>query len=349
MTPGTLLIRADAGVTIGTGHVMRCLALAQAWQDAGGSVTFAMAQSTSAINERLHNEGFRVVEIEGSPASRIDLERTTDQAQAARASWVVVDGYDFDPPYQMALGEAGFKVLLVDDNGQLEGYTADVVLNQNLHADEKMYRERAPRTKLVLGTKFALLRREFGSWSSRREISVVAGKVLVVMGGSDPDNITSRVIQAMDQVALPGLELSVVVGGSNPHLPSIAAAAARAQHPSRILANVTEVHKLIAGADLAISAAGSICWEYCALGLPAVVVAVAENQALAADALDRAGAVRLVRGGGGFDVMEMTQLVTRLVNSRDERQFMAQVGPTLVDGRGASRVVSILLSERCAN
>lgn len=345
MNPGTLLIRADASAAIGTGHVMRCLALAQAWQDAGGCVTFAMAESTPAIKDRLSNEGVRLIEIPGPPGSGAELEQTTALARSCAASWVVADSYEFDAGYQRALKDAGLKVLLVDDNGRSGSYAADVILNQNIHARENLYQDRAEHTKLVLGTKYALLRREFASGpGDQREIPPVARKILVAMGGSDPDNITLRAMQAMDHVLVPDLQMSVVVGGSNPHLAAIAESAARARHSCRILQNVANMRALIAWADLAISAAGSVCWEYCALGLPAVVVTVAENQVLAAEALHTAGAARLVPGGARFAIVEMAQLITRLAHSREERQSLSRVGRTVVDGGGASRVVSILLS-----
>jgi UDP-2,4-diacetamido-2,4,6-trideoxy-beta-L-altropyranose hydrolase len=345
MNPGTLLIRADASVAVGTGHVMRCLALAQAWQDAGGCATFAMAESTPAIKDRLGNEGVRLVEIEGSPGGGAELEQTIALARNCGATWVVADGYEFDAGYQRALKDAGLKVLLLDDNGRGGSYAADVVVNQNIHAHENLYKDRTPHTKLVLGTKYALLRREFASLhGEQREIPSVARSILVALGGSDPDNVTLRVLQAMDQVVVPDLQISVVVGGSNPHLAAIAESAAKARHRCSILENVANMGEVIVWADLAISAAGSVCWEYCALGLPAVVVAVAENQVSAAEALHASGAARLIPGGARFAVVEMAELITRLVNSIEERRSLSQVARTLVDGGGASRVVSILLS-----
>src|ERR1022692_1556760 len=130
MKPGVLLIRADASVAIGTGHVMRCLALAQAWQDAGGPVTFVMAESTPAIEERLRSEGVGLIRIEGVPGSDFDSEQLLAVARTRGPSWVVVDGYEFGEGYQRALKNGRLKVVLIDDNGRSGTYAADVVLNQ---------------------------------------------------------------------------------------------------------------------------------------------------------------------------------------------------------------------------
>jgi UDP-2,4-diacetamido-2,4,6-trideoxy-beta-L-altropyranose hydrolase len=340
-----LLIRADASVAIGTGHVMRCLALAQAWQDAGGRVTFVMAESTPTIEERLRGEGVGLVRIDGVVGSDFDSEQFVALARSHGPKWVVVDGYEFGSVYQRALKNERLKVLLVDDNGASEAYKTDIVLNQNIHAQECLYKNREANTRLLLGTKYALLRREFVSAKKAREIPSIGRKLLVTMGGSDPDNVTRRVMEAIEQVAVEDLEVIAVAGGSNPHLASLAGSVANSRHSCRILSNVTNMQELISWADLAISAAGTACWEYCALSLPAVLVAVAENQIANARALHAVGAATLVSGGSRFVVDEMVQRITHLANSASERQSLSRTASTLVDGGGASRVVSVLRGE----
>src|SRR5947209_553477 len=100
MSLGALLIRADASVAIGTGHVMRCLALAQAWQDAGGRVVFVMAQHTIAIKNRLRREAIDVILLQVAPGSQEDSSQTAAIAADLAVDWVVVDGYQFDSTYQ---------------------------------------------------------------------------------------------------------------------------------------------------------------------------------------------------------------------------------------------------------
>src|ERR1700690_3184416 len=133
MPPGTLILRADASVAMGTGHVMRCLALAQSWQDEGGQGIFAMAEPDPSLEERVRSEGIGVVTIVASAGSQQDLSQFVDLAGTHHASWVVVDGYQFDVEYQRSLKAAGLKVLLIDDTGHAGAYVADVVLDQNAH------------------------------------------------------------------------------------------------------------------------------------------------------------------------------------------------------------------------
>ncbi len=145
MTPRVLLVRADAAVASGTGHVMRSLALAQAWERAGGEVVFAMAQSTVTIQERLRSEPLKMVTIQGAPGSAEDLHQTVDAAVIHKAAWVALDGYCFGARY-VSTSQDACSTLLIDDNGELESYSSELVLNQNAHACEQMYvnRARAP-------------------------------------------------------------------------------------------------------------------------------------------------------------------------------------------------------------
>ncbi len=105
------------------------------------------------------------------------------------------------------------------------------------------------------------------------------------------------------------------------------------------------MREIIAWADFAVSAAGSACWEYCALALPAILIAVAENQRANSEALHAAGAARLVAGGSGFPISEMTELISRLVKSPSERESLSRTAGSLVDGKGASRVLGIMLGK----
>jgi UDP-2,4-diacetamido-2,4,6-trideoxy-beta-L-altropyranose hydrolase len=215
---GTLLIRADANLAMGTGHVMRCLALAQAWQDIGGTAAFAMADPCTWARERLMKESVEVIGISASSTEE-DARQTAEIARHQAAVWVVVDGYQFGADYQRTLKSAGFKILFVDDYGHAGCYCADLVLNQNVSADESAYEHREPYTRLLLGPQYCMLRREFNSWRAwRRKIAPSGYRVLVTMGGSDPEGVTERAIAALNSIEDDHLEGTVVVGGGNPRL-----------------------------------------------------------------------------------------------------------------------------------
>jgi UDP-2,4-diacetamido-2,4,6-trideoxy-beta-L-altropyranose hydrolase len=279
MAPRTLIIRADASVAMGTGHVMRCLALAQAWQDDGGKVVFAMARSTPALDERIRAEHVEIFHLEATAGGSKDATLTGQLAHSRHADWVVVDGYQFDEAYQCNVTRGGLKLLFVDDFGHCTHYFADLVLNQNAQASERAYRNRESYARVLLGARYAMLRREFALWRTvPREFNATGQRILVTMGGSDPDNVTERAIQALQLLDLNDLEIRILVGNSNPHLPSLERAVKQSAKAICLIRDARNIPELMAWADLAISAAGSTCWEMCLLGLPSILVDLAENQ-----------------------------------------------------------------------
>ena len=321
---------------------MRCIALAQAWQDRGGDCTFAFADCTATLRERLCAEGFDSQWLQAEPGSKEDASELVKLARPSGAEWVVVDGYQFDGNYQDQAKSADLPLVFIDDNGHADHYSADLVLNQNVHASAELYPRCASHTGLLLGSNYALLRREFAKWSNwKREITGTGRNILVTMGGSDPDNITGNAIRGLMELDIPGLSVVAVVGGGNPHAESLKELILRAEPKFQIQVNPNNMPELMAWADLAISAAGSTCWEMCRLGLPAIVVPIAQNQSAVAARLTTIGAVQQILIGQSFRT-ELMAAVSEILFSIDRRQSMSQIGRSLVDGQGASRVLSAM-------
>jgi UDP-2,4-diacetamido-2,4,6-trideoxy-beta-L-altropyranose hydrolase len=334
-----LIIRADASVAMGTGHVMRCLALAQAWQDAGGSCAFAMSGPPPAICERLRAEGCEVLFLKSKAGSEEDAGEVVHLSRSLGADLLVVDGYQFGDRYQDHIKTHDLGLLFVDDNGHAGRYSADVVLNQNAHASPDLYRDRAAYTELLLGSSYAMLRREFTGWRAwKRKITPIGRNVLVTMGGSDPGNVTASVIRALRRVRVDDLSLKVVVGASNPHHLALVRELSQPKSQFEIVSSTNCMPELMAWADFAISAAGSTCWEMCFLGLPAIIVPIAENQEPVAEKLDAMEAAKLLsKAEAASDVL--TQRIEHLSLCYAQREKMSSIGRTLVDGEGVSRVV----------
>jgi len=342
MNRGTLLIRADASAAIGTGHVMRCLALAQAWRAAEGEVVFAMAESTAAIKERLSEERCQVVEIAGAPGSSADCASMQDVIEANTPSWIVMDGYAFASEYRQAIQETGKPCLIVDDSGSGEEFNAELIVNQNLHASEKMYERRGRHTRLLLGPRYAMLRNEFARyrhWS--REIAERASRVLLTMGGSDPSNLTPRVLEALVKIQRE-LEIRVAIGGSSENAEAVGKTAAQFPERVKLFRDSRNMPELMTWADLAIAGAGTTCWEMCLLGLPAMLIVVAENQAPIAQALAAAGAAINVGVAGEVDGSTLAAEVESMLSSADRRRDMSRAARKLVDGWGRERVLEAM-------
>lgn len=334
-----LVIRADANAQIGTGHLMRCLALGQAWKDSGGEEVFITACDNKGLLERLYEEGFRVHLLDKAYPDPHDWEVTKEVLHDNPGAWVALDGYHFDSTYQRQIKEAGHPLLVIDDMAHLEHYYADIVLNQNLHAEQLHY-SCEPYTRLLLGTRYVLLRREFLKWQGwKREIPKVARKVLVTLGGADPDNVTLKVIQALQQVDVDGLETVVVVGASNPHHEELQAAVSDSRIPIQLERNVTNMPKLMAWADLAVSSASTTVWELMFMGVPTLILILAENQRLVAGWLNAREVAENLGWHEDISPYKMAQAMTQLLREARTRAGMSERDREIVDGEGTARVV----------
>ena len=219
-----IVVRADASPEIGTGHVMRGLALAQNWcGQAGGNVParraiFLLASTTTAIEDRLLSAGeVATSSLSAARGTQAEIDETIQFASDHGAEWVVLDGYAFSPRMQGLLRSAGLRVLSIDDNGGAGEYHADLVLNHNFHARPELYSQRGPDTRLLLGPSYALLRPEFVMARPPRSIPAVARKFVGDVGRFRPGPARrSWCLEALKELPSECLEVVVVVGGSNP-------------------------------------------------------------------------------------------------------------------------------------
>ncbi len=338
-----LLIRADASIEIGTGHVMRCLALAQAWQEQGGQAIFLLANKSPSLENRLLSESIKVIYLSVEAGSHEDVNQTVDFARQFNTEWVVVDGYQFGAEYQKNIKNSGLNLLFIDDYGHADRYYADLVLNQNISAHLGLYPSREIYTKLLLGTQYTLLRREFWKWLGwQREINPIATRILVTLGGGDPDNVTLKVIQALQQVNVNDLEIIVVIGGSNPHYEILQNEIAASSLAISLKRNVSDMPELMAWADLVIAAGGSTNWELAFMGLPSLVISVADNQIAIAKELNQQGVVSYLGWYQQVEPTQISEVVQNLIGDQAKREEMSLKGRKLVDGKGGKMVISEL-------
>lgn len=345
-----LLIRADATSKIGTGHVMRSLALAQKWRNRGGSAFFACRCESDSLKNRISDEGFELIEIKQPHPDPSDLEtvlsflRKTRIGDETASDWLALDGYHFDPDYQKALRNAGLRVLVIDDYNHQPLYHADILLNQNIKAENLSY-FCDQDTVLLLGTKYALIRNEFlGKERELREFPAVALKVLLTLGGSDPDNIVLKVFQALKLLDIKGLEVNIIVGPANPHLKQIE----KEIHGLNFLPQSFHIIQngdmpgLMACADAAVSGGGGTCLELAFMGVPFLVITLAENQQATGPHLQDVGAAIDLGWGDELNIRDLSDTLESLLKNSSQRRKMSAKATGLVDGQGSNRVASVM-------
>lgn len=318
-----IVIRADGDRAMGTGHVMRMYALAEA-----APAVFVSARLDDALAARLAAVGARVERIDVEPGSEADAAATVSIAERAGARWICSDGYVFADVYQRVVAASPLRHLLVDDYGHADVYCADWVLNTNAYANDTFYADRAEHTRLMLGPKYTLLRREFLATEPRP----IPGRVLVTMGGADPVDATSWVLDALARI---DVDAEVVVGPANPRA---YVSAGRV----RVVGPVEDMAPRMAEASLAIAAAGTTTYELCHLGVPTILTVLADNQVRVAAALHAAGAAVDVGWHRARDAAALADLVRSLLDDEPRRVALGATARKWVDGRGVERVMMAL-------
>lgn len=337
-----ILIRADATPAMGTGHIMRCLTLAEALKDRGFDVAFVAADLTPSLERRLAAEQIAVRTID--PATDERAQSTLAEARALGANAIVVDGYHLGADWRLALRVSGLPILAFQDQADGMMLHADLVLNAAADPDDPTWRRAAPEALFLTGPHHVLLRRELRqAMAAPAEPIGARSSILVTFGGADPAGLTLPVTAALDRLLGPTVPLDVVIGGSVPNGGGLALRVAALGDQIAIHLDPPEMGPLIARSGLAVSAAGGTIGELAALGVPALIAIVAENQA--------AGAAGAVADGWceAFDarapgaVEAMAERAATLWADRSRREAMALRTRGLIDADGAERVVDALI------
>lgn len=315
---------------------MRCLALAEAWQDAGGTTCLAAAELPSALVSRVSREGVYLNTIHSTPGSSDDALETIAEAKRSKAEWVVVDGDRFQTDFMESLRAVGIRVLLIDDFAARESFPADLVVNPNLGQDGEPYRARGA-TGLLIGTAYTLMRREFRQKSGTKEVRGVGNRILVTLGGSDPENLTPRIATALAECS--DLEITIIAGAAYSQPDELRSLSAR---NLQVVFNTSNMSKFMKNSDQAIIAAGGTLWELLSTGCAVLSYSRNTVQARVVQTLSRWGVAVDMGETCNFNPAKLVESVEGLVNSHPERERMTSHGRILVDGLGASRVVQAM-------
>lgn len=352
-------IRADASPEMGSGHVMRCLSLADALTARGAKVSFVCRHlpgaHAHAITARGHLLSLLTLAAPAGmeapqqpwPASHQldDALATVGALQGSMPDWLIVDHYGLDRTWENAVRSGASHLMAIDDLGR--GHQCDLLLDANFQANAKArYPASGERgATLLLGPSYALLRSEFAQ--ARTPVKVRRGPVrrlLVFMGGMDSGNATGRMLDAIGLLGPERFALDVVIGAAHPARHEIEAFC-RARPDSRCHVQTEHMADLLASCDMAVGAGGGSTWERCCLGVPALAVALAENQRALLEGAARAGLVYTPDGGlnGGLPPPQLLATHLRaLLGNEALRESLSAAGMAAVDGRGALRVAAAM-------
>jgi UDP-2,4-diacetamido-2,4,6-trideoxy-beta-L-altropyranose hydrolase len=342
------VFRSDASSALGSGHVMRCLTLAEELRNRGAIVAFVCRIRDGDMCDAIAAHGFVVFRLNIS-ALEAGWEMDAAQTQAALrsaglvAEWLVVDHYDLDRRWEAVLRSQARHIMVIDDLAN-RPHDCDLLLDQNF--DSPLHRSYArllpAAARLLLGTEFALVRAEF---EQHRQCALVRRtgqlrRILISMGGTDPANDTAVALAGLATQAADGVGLDVVIGAGNPHrqvIRKLCAANPRAE----LHIQTSRMAELMMRADLAVAAGGSTTWERCVLGMPALVTIQSDDQAPIANAVAAVGGHRVLGSSQDLTAQDYGRALQAL--TVDELVRMSTISATLCDGRGTQRVATHLL------
>ena len=346
-----IAIRTDASRNIGSGHVMRCLTLADALSELGNEVVFICKEHDSNLIDKIIDSGY---EVKGLPTTSVkcfdfplahaewlggtqedDAVKTIAAIKSVDADWMIVDHYAIDECWHKKIRPYVKRIFVIDDLGDRK-YDCDILLDQNLGSTKEKYQELVPKgCELLLGPEYALLRSEFAQWRDRsleRRKQITEPKnILISLGGVDPHNITTEVINELSKISsLADAQVNVVLGSQSPHVDAVEMAAKKSSLKINVHVDSKRMAKLMSQADLAIGASGSSSWERCALGLPSIIYVIADNQINIALALENSGAAITVRG-----IDELPYKLSTAIRNIKNMSFEASL---ICDGFGVKHV-----------
>jgi UDP-2,4-diacetamido-2,4,6-trideoxy-beta-L-altropyranose hydrolase len=339
-----LIIRTDANTKIGTGHMMRCLALAQTWKDSEGKVIFSTRCGNETLLNKLRLEQFELHVLPECCGDQLDWESTQRLLGNYPDAWVVLDGYHFAETYQKRLKEFKHPLLVTDSTAHLQHYYADLILNHSFCAHNFRYFHET-YTRFMLGPAYFMMRREFLPWRNwQREIPTQARRILVTLGGSDPMRQTAKVVAALKKIKRE-IEVTIVLGEANSARWEIEALITGGEQDTRfrMIENSDNMASLMAAADLAITAGGITSREMCFMGLPMLIIVVANNQESNAAMMHDLGVAENLGWYKNVSEELLVQSITSLLTSPQQRLKLSSKGREMIDGLGTERVISQML------
>ncbi|MGE8439392.1 MAG: UDP-2,4-diacetamido-2,4,6-trideoxy-beta-L-altropyranose hydrolase [Pseudomonas palmensis] len=353
-----VVFRTDASIQIGSGHVMRCLALAEALRIKGASCSFICRLHSGHLVDHIRFKGFDVYtlplvkKVKGDGESHpyaywLGASQAEDAAACVsvlkeiQPDWLVVDHYGLDRQWEEITAPWARKCFVIDDLAN-RPHSCDLLLDQNLGRVSECYKNRVQADcKVLTGPSYALLRSEFSGlrqFSISRRAEGLIEHILVSLGGVDDSDFTSQVLEALALSSLPlTVSIDIVMGAKSPHLQKVRKLAAKLPWSTEVLVGVDDMATKMAKADFSIGAAGGTSWERCCVGLPTIMIVMAENQVSGAKALASSESVILL--DPELPIRAQLPAVVASLMDGDLLQHMSWNALKVTDGEGTSRVI----------
>lgn len=359
-----IVFRCDASIQIGSGHVMRCLTLANELSRQEAECVFICRRHHGNLIEEIQQQGYKVyvlplendlyIETNNKTAlahadwlastQQRDAELSISIVKAVQPDWLIVDHYSLDEIWEKRLQPYCKKLMVIDDLADRK-HDCDILLDQNFGREPHAYAAYVNEDcELLCGSNYALLRPEFAEWRGdsleQRQHNKLAS-ILINLGGVDKDNITTKILKGLQTKSLPDhCSITIIMGSTSPWIEAVKQQASMMQWPTAVKVGVGNMAELMANIDLAIGAAGSTSWERCCLGLPTIMLVLADNQQVIASALEAVGAALTFNVNKlEAEPLALGQCIASIV---PEMREMSRVASAVTDGVGTTRLSKVL-------
>lgn len=330
------VFRVDGGgAGLGLGHLMRCIALADAFKEAGIVSQFICRDFPKGL-QVVSEHGYEIRKIPFQATLKEDLGETLNLISTAKI--VVADSYAFTSAYLTQLHQDNNFVICFDDKMDRD-LPVDLVIG-NVYAHRDDYGSKlSPETLLLSGFDYLPLRKEFQQ-PLKKKTAMCIERVLVTLGGEDSSNITLKVVQALNMYPRK-LHIDILLGAAYLYQSTLEKALEESKQNCFIHQNILDVRGLYQKADVAITAAGGTLWELIATGVPLIVIQSADNQALTLEYISKA---KIGFSLGWYDKLNSPEIIQAVLSleDRDYRILQSQRCQGLIDGKGIQRIMESL-------
>lgn len=326
-------IRVDGGYNIGLGHIQRCLALANQLKKKGAEIFF-ICKENRHIKDKVEQKSFTLLELKDNLTSEKDLKSTIGIIRKQKINIVITDSYAINEDYLVEIRKVVPFLVSIDDLANIS-FPSDVVINQNIYAKELNYHSSTGRTKFLLGPKYALLREEFSNLG-KREVNEKVKNLLITLGGSDPFNLTPRILKILDRIRQ-DFKITVIIGPFFKNIVEIEKTAKEIDKKVELVYNSHKMSKIMLASDLAVTGGGTTLYEIGATGTPALAFCLAENQGENIKTMSEYGIVVNLGQGNKLIEERFYKKVDSLIENSKLRENMSELGQQLVDGKGIQR------------
>ena len=352
-----VVFRVDASNQIGSGHVMRCLTLAELLRESGSKVSFITRSYVGNLDNLIESKGFKIDSLPGihkfsvkkltgyekwlGVPQTIDAEETVKKLGNVNPDLLIIDHYSLDIEWESILRFQVKSILVIDDMANRK-HDCDWLLDQNYSTDINRYDSMvSPDTVKILGPKYSLLRKEFLSYRKKINLKLSIKRVFIFFGGIDPYNLTLLSLKSLQHPKLKHLELNVVIGANNLHAKEVELFVATLDN-AVLHVQVENIAELMADSDIAIGAGGSTTMERFAIGLPSIVITFGKDQQLSTKELNNDKYTTWLGSVAQVDEDKLTKAIINLIKNPSQlydKKIMAQ---KLVDGNGTKRVLDLI-------